>query len=90
MIGGQIEEVNIHINTTRFNQGVIESTIEALRRQFNDNGLSEDLLDRLKSSWEKKLKQNSARQENEARERQSKKINDHHQSMKQAEEVFKQ
>ena len=78
MMTGQIEEVNIHINTTRFNQGVIESTIEALRRQFNDNGLSEDLLDRLKSSWEKKLKQNSARQENEARERQSKKINDHH------------
>ena len=57
MISGRIEEVNIHLNTTRFNAGVIESTIEALRRQFNDNGLSEDLLDRLKTSWEKKLKQ---------------------------------
>ena len=66
MIGGQIEDVNILVHTSKFNQGVIESTIEALRRQFNESGLSEDLLDRLKSSWEKKLKQNQQRQESEA------------------------
>ena len=76
MIGGQIEDVNILVHTSKFNQGVIESTIEALRRQFNESGLSEDLLDRLKSSWEKKLKQNQQRQESEARERQNKKMND--------------
>ena len=32
MIGGQIEDVNILVHTSKFNQGVIESTIEALRR----------------------------------------------------------
>lgn len=69
MIGGQIEDVNILAHTMKFNQGVMETTIEALRKQFSAQGLSEDLLDRLKSSWEKKLKQNQNRQENEARER---------------------
>ena len=32
MIGGQIEDVNILAHTMKFNQGVMETTIEALRK----------------------------------------------------------
>jgi len=34
---------------------VINTTIEQLSWNFAENGLSEDLCDRLKASWEKKL-----------------------------------
>ena len=53
-----MEENDIKLRTERFHSDVINSTIESLRQPFADNGLSEDLLDRLKASWEKHLHEN--------------------------------
>ena len=62
-------EENIHARTEKFHQDVIESTIDSLSWHFNENGLSEDLLDRLKASWEKNLKESQDRNVKEAMRR---------------------
>lgn len=41
--------------TQTFNREVIERTIESLRHRFNERGLSEDILERLKANWTKNL-----------------------------------
>jgi hypothetical protein len=48
-------EKNMAAITLNFNREVIEQTIESLRSKFNERGLSEDLLDRLKANWQKNL-----------------------------------
>jgi hypothetical protein len=50
------EPDNISSRTDKFFQDVIEHTISTLSWSFSENGLSEDLLDRLKASWEKTLR----------------------------------
>lgn len=60
------EEPNIETRRQNFNKAVVDSTIESLRRPFSESGLSEDLLDRLKASWEKKLAENLERNQKEA------------------------
>ena len=52
---GQDVEKNMAAITLNFNREVIEQTIETLRSRFNERGLSEDLLDRLKANWQKNL-----------------------------------
>jgi predicted small metal-binding protein len=49
-------EKNMATITLNFNREVIEETIESLRSKFNERGLSEDLLDRLKANWTKNLR----------------------------------
>ncbi len=52
------EQENIVARTEKFHQDVIDSTIEHLSWNYAENGLSEDLCDRLKASWVKKLREN--------------------------------
>lgn len=54
--GQQDMEKNMATITLNFNREVIEETIESLRSKFNERGLSEDLLDRLKANWTKNLR----------------------------------
>jgi predicted DNA-binding protein len=46
---------NMSAMTQTFNREVIEKTIENLRHRFNERGLSEDILERLKANWTKSL-----------------------------------
>jgi DnaJ-domain-containing protein 1 len=50
-----IQSANIVAVTQNFNQEVIERTIDSLRNRFNERGLPEDLLERLKANWYKNL-----------------------------------
>ena len=50
------QEDNIITRTEKFHQDVIETTMDALAERLSDNGLSEELLDRIKADWEKALR----------------------------------
>ncbi len=53
-----VEFENIHVRTEKFHTEVIDGTIDVLSNRLGQNGLSEDVLDRLKASWEKCLREN--------------------------------
>ena len=44
-----------HEFTEQFNASVIETLIDRQRTIFNDSGMSEDVLDSLRSKWKKNL-----------------------------------
>ena len=60
------EQENINIRTEKFFQEVIDTTIDQLSWNYAENGLSEDLCDRIKASWEKKLREQKLQNINEA------------------------
>ena len=64
-----VEFENIHVRTEKFHQEVIDGTIDVLSNRLGHNGLSEDVLDRLKASWEKCLIENQNRNLEEAQRR---------------------
>jgi hypothetical protein len=46
-----MEFENIHVRTEKFHEKIIDSTVDDLRWTSGENGLTEDVLDRLKASW---------------------------------------
>jgi hypothetical protein len=60
------ENENIHTRTEKFHQDTIEATVEGLAWHFSENGLSEDLSDRIKAAWEKNLREAQAKNLEEA------------------------
>ena len=60
---------NIDEITKNFCQKVIDNTIEQLRAQMVSNEIPEDGLDRLKSQWEQRWKNNLLTLEEEAKEK---------------------
>lgn len=67
---GQEIDKNMAAITQNFNREVIEITIENLRRKFSERGLSEDLLERLKTNWYKNLNLRMQQNKDEALKRQ--------------------
>ena len=61
-----VEFESVSQRTEKFNNDVIESTIEHLAWASNENGLSEDLLDRLKATWIKNLRDTQRKNHEEA------------------------
>ena len=46
---------NMSQSAREFYQGVIDEVIESMRNEFVSEGVSEDILEKLKKTWEQKL-----------------------------------
>lgn len=46
-------------NASEFYQSIVDEVVESMRSEFINEGVSEDILEKLKKTWEQKIKSKS-------------------------------